>query len=91
MKMRAVKHFRYAGRPYKPGDELEMRDSHANTFERIKNAVRVKEVKTSTYKRRDMVAEQPAPPLPMKAPPASEPEAPAEPLDIPNFRTTESK
>ena len=83
MKMRAVKHFRYAGRPYKPGDELEMRDSHANTFERIKNAVRVKEVKTSTYKRRDMVAEQPAPPLPMKAPPASEPEAPAEPLDIP--------
>lgn len=82
MKMRAVKHFRYAGRPYKPGDELEMRDSHANTFERIKNAVRVKEVKTSTYKRRDMVAEQPPPPAP-------EPEG--EPLDIPNFRTTESK
>ena len=37
--------FADAGRPYKPGDELEMRDSHANTFERIKNAVRVKEGK----------------------------------------------
>ena len=33
MRMRALKLFRYAGRPYRPGDEFEMRDSHAKTYE----------------------------------------------------------
>lgn len=59
MRMRALKHIRYAGRPYRPGDEFEMRDSHAKTYQLLKKAAPAP-VPTSakgTYKRRDMTAE----------------------------------
>ena len=59
MRMRALKFLRYAGRPYRPGDEFEMRDSHAKTYQLIKKAepAPTPSAAKPTYKRRDMVAE----------------------------------
>ena len=59
MRMRALKFFRYAGRPYRPGDELEMSDSHAKTMKHIGRVDVAKQQSkpAQTYKRRDMVSE----------------------------------
>lgn len=61
MRVKASKHFRYAGKPYRPGDELDMPDRHGETFVKIRKAVKVEApAGKPTYKRRDMVAEDPA-------------------------------
>jgi len=57
MRMKALKRFRYAGKPYRPGDELDMRESHAATMHKIKKAIPVPAGAKRTYQRRDMVAE----------------------------------
>lgn len=59
MRMRALKHLRYAGRPHRPGDEFEIRDSHAKTYLLLKKAEPAPAATSAkgTYKRRDMTAE----------------------------------
>jgi hypothetical protein len=59
MRMRALKVFRYGGRSYHRGDELEMSDSHARTLQLLRKVAPVEATgkPSGTYKRRDMVSE----------------------------------
>jgi hypothetical protein len=102
--MRVLKPFSYSGRRYRAGEELEMRDMFAATMQRLGKAERAPTPKASepekasarSYRRRDMVAEQPVPPPPPAppepsepAPPTSEAMAATEAMDLPKFRSSD--
>jgi hypothetical protein len=87
MKMRIVKPFSYSGRRLRAGDEIEMPESFARTMQRMGKVepapapALAAEAKASPkrYRRRDMVAEEPAP-----EPPA-EPDPESAPVELPQL------